>query len=442
MAFSSVDIMFNYKKSDELLKRAIEVTPLGAQTYSKSYRYYCQGDAPTFIDRGEGCYLYDVDGNKFIDFVCALGPITIGYNNEKVNGAIKKQLDKGISFSLQSEVEVELAEKIVEIIPCAEMVRFVKNGGDATTAAIRLARAFTNRDLVALSGYHGMHDWSIGSTENNKGIPEDISNLTKTFEYNNIDSLENLFNQYPNEIAAVILEPIQANGPKDEFLQKVKELTHKNGAVLIFDEVVSGFRYALGGASELYDVVPDLAAFGKGMGNGLPISAIAGKKEIMKQIEEGIFVSTTFGGESLSMAGSIAALEILEKDGVYEHIWKLGSILKEGLEKLVKKYELENVVLISGLPPHCGVEFEGIGDLDYLDINSIFSQSMIHNGIISVGINNINLSHTEKEINDYLNAAEEAMINIKKAIAQNSIDGILIGKKVDPVFKRNIVEEN
>ena len=434
--------MSNYKKSDELLKRAVEVTPLGAQTYSKSYRYYCQGDSPSFIERGEGCYLYDVDGNKFIDFVCALGPITIGYNVEEINDAVKNQLEKGIAFSLQAETEVELAEKIIEIIPCAEMVRFVKNGGDATTAAIRLARAYTNRDLVALSGYHGMHDWSIGATENNKGIPKEISNLTKTFEYNDIESLEELFKAYPNEIAAVILEPIQANGPKDDFLQKVKELTHENGAVLIFDEVVSGFRYALGGASEYYDIVPDMAAFGKGMGNGLPISAVAGKKEIMKQIEEGIFVSTTFGGEALSMAGSLAALKILEKPGVYEHIWKLGSILKEGLEDLIKKYELEDVILVSGLPPHCGVEFEGVGSLDYLDINSIYSQAMIHNGIITVGINNINLSHTENEINAYLSAAEDAMINIKKAIEQDSTDGILIGKKVDPVFKRNIVEED
>lgn len=434
--------MNKYKKSDELLKRAIKVTPLGAQTYSKSYRYYCQGDSPSFIDKGEGCYLYDVDGNKFIDFVCALGPITIGYNIDEINDAIKNQLFKGISFSLQAEIEVELAEKIIEIIPCAEMVRFVKNGGDATTAAIRLARAFTNRDIVALSGYHGMHDWSIGSTENNKGIPKVISNLTKTFEYNNIESLEELFKKYPNQIAAVILEPIQANGPKDNFLQKVKKLTEENGAILIFDEVVSGFRYALGGASELYDVVPDMAAFGKGMANGLPISAVAGKREIMKLIEEGIFVSTTFGGETLSMAASLASLKILEKPGVYEHIWDLGSILKEGLEKLIKKYELEEVIFVSGLPPHCGVEFEGVKNLDYLDINSIFSQAMIHNGIITVGINNINLSHTKKEINAYLVAAEEAMINIKKAIEQDSTEGILVGKKVNPVFKRNILEEN
>ena len=434
--------MSKYEKSNELLKRAVKVTPLGAQTYSKSYRYYCQGDSPVFIDKGEGCYLYDVDGNKFIDFVCALGPITIGYNIKEINDAIKKQLDKGISFSLQAEVEVELAEKIIDIIPCAEMVRFVKNGGDATTAAVRLARAYTGRDLVALCGYHGMHDWSIGSTENNKGIPKDVSNLTKPFEYNSIESLKNLFDKYSGEIAAVILEPIQANGPKDDFLQKVKELTHNNGAILIFDEVVSGFRYALGGASQYYNIVPDIAAFGKGMGNGLPISAVAGKKEIMEQIEEGIFISTTFGGEALSMAGSLACLKILEKPGVYEYIWNLGKMLKEGLERLIDKYELNDVILVSGLPPHCGVEFENVGNLDYLDINSIYSQSMIHNGIITVGINNINLSHTEAEINAYLKAAEEAMINITKAIENDSTEGILTGKKVNPVFKRNIVEKN
>ena len=429
-----------YGKSMKLLERALKVTPLGAQTYSKSSRYYPEGNAPAFIEKGNGCYIYDVDGNEFIDFVCGLGPITIGYNNEKVNEAVKNQVDKGLTFSLQCPAEVELAEKLVEIVPCAEMVRFVKNGGDATSAAIRLARAFTKRDLVALSGYHGMHDWSIGSTENNRGVPNDVCNLTKIFEYNNIESLKELFDTYPNQIAAVILEPIQANGPKDNFLEEVKEITYKNGAILIFDEVVSGFRYALGGASELYGITPDMASFGKGMGNGLPISAVAGRRDIMKLIEEGIFVSTTFGGEALSLAGSIAALDILSQDGVYERIWELGTIMHDGLQELVDKYELNDVIMVSGLPPHCGVEFEGINSLDYLDITSIYIETMVENGIITVGINNLNISHTEKEIEKYLDVAEKAMIKIKKAIEQDSLKGILIGGKVDPVFKRNIVE--
>lgn len=433
--------MLNFDESNRLLEKALKVTPLGAQTYSKSYKYYCQGNAPIFIEKGEGCYLYDVDGNEFIDFVCALGPITIGYNIKEVNNAIIEQLNNGISFSLQHEVELKLAKKLINIIPCAEKVRFLKNGGDATTAAIRLARAFTGRDMIALSGYHGMHDWSIGASENNRGVPSEVSKLTKTFDYNDINSLKKLFEEYPNQIAAVILEPIQANGPKNGFLNEVKEITHENGAILIFDEVVSGFRYALGGASELYGVVPDLAAFGKGMGNGLPISAVAGKYELMELIEEGVFVSTTFGGETLSLAGSLAVLDILEKNNVFEHIWNLGTLLKDGLINLVKKYDLEEVIIVSGLPPHCGVEFENYGSLDYLDFASIFNKIMIENHILTVGINNINFSHTEEEITQYLFAAECAMKEIKKAIEQDSLEGIFNGTKINPVFKRNIVED-
>ena len=285
-----------------------------------------------------------------------------------------------------------------------------------------------------------MHDWSIGATENNRGIPDEISNLTKIFEYNNIDSIKELFNEYPNQIAAIILEPIQANGPKKGFLEELRKITEENGAVLIFDEVVSGFRYALGGASELYGVTPDLAAFGKGMGNGLPISAVAGKKEIMQLIEKGIFVSTTFGGETLSMAGSLAALDILSKDGAYDKIWDLGNKMKEGLINLVEKYELQEAIIVSGLAPHCGVEFGDVNSLDYLDIASIFYQVMIDNGILTVGINCLNLSHTEKEIDKYLEVSELAMIEIKKAIEQDSTENILKYGKINPIFKRNIVE--
>lgn len=430
--------MKNYTRSNEMLERAKKVTPLGAQTFSKSYRYYCKGNAPAFIDRGEGCYVYDVDGNKFIDFICALGPITIGYNDERVNQAVIDQLKKGIIFSQQSEAELLLAEKIIEIIPCAEMVRFVKNGSDATTAAIRLARAYTGRDIVAVCGYHGMHDWYIGSTVNNRGVPKAISELTKSFQYNNLDSLENLFSAYPGEIAAVILEPIQGDGPIDGYLQALKDLTEKHGALLIFDEVVSGFRYALGGASELYSVNPDLVAFGKGMGNGLPISAVAGRAEIMKLIETGIFISTTFGGEALSLAGALRTISILEESGSYDHIWELGKLMLDGLKKLIHDHGLSQVVKPSGLAPHCGLSFEGIGSLTYLDINSIYSNYMTENGILTVGINNINLSHTEEDVQAFLSAANKAMVAIKEAIKKDSLENVLMGGKVDPVFKRNI----
>lgn len=428
--------MQSFKKSEELLKREIEVSPLAAQTFSKSYRYFCRGAAPSYMDHGEGCYIYDVDGNKFIDFMCALGPITVGYNDPSVNEAVINQVHKFASGSLQSELEVQLAEKLCEIIPCAEMVRFVKNGGDATTAAIRLARAYTGREVVLMSGYHGMHDWSIGASSNNKGVPKAVCELTKNFTYNDLGDLEKKLQE--NEVAAVILEPIQSNGPHEGYLEGVKEMTHKYGAILVFDEVVSGFHYALGGAQEVFGVSPDLVAFGKGMGNGYPISAVAGRKDLLKQIEEGVFVSTTFGGDSIAMAASLATLNILSKPGYYDHIIKIGTMIRDGIQERIDKYNLNEVLSVSGMPAHCGLAFEGHGSLSYLDIQSVYSQTMIQNGILVFAIYFLNSHHTEKEAQAYLDATDKAFALIRKAIDEDSVDGILVGGKVDPVFKRNI----
>lgn len=429
--------MKSYIKSNELLKRELEVSPLAAQTYSKSYRYFCGGNAPVYVDKAEGCYITDVDGNTFVDFMCALGPITVGYNDNRINQGVLQQLQRGVSFSLQHPIELFLAERLTKIIPCAEMVRFVKNGSDATTAAIKLARAYTDRDIVLMSGYHGMNDWSIGASENSRGVPKAVCELTKTFKYNDLEDLENKLIDNQGGVAAVILEPIQGDGPMKGYLEQVKYLTHKYGAILIFDEVVSGFRYALGGASELFGVTPDIAAFGKGMANGFPISVVAGRTDIMKLIEEGVFISTTFGGETLSMSAAMATLDILEEPGFYEHIWELGDSLKDGLESLIEKYKLKGVLSVTGLSPHCGLSFEGYGNLSYLDIQSIYSQEMIEEGILVFAICNFCSAHTNKEIEMYLDASDKAFAKIREAISKNTIDGMLIGKGVDPVFKRN-----
>ena len=425
-----------FERSDELLERELKVSPLAAQTYSKSYRYFCRGTAPSYMDHGEGCFIYDVDGNKFIDFICALGPVTVGYNDPTVNKAVIDQVNKFASGTLQSELEVELAERLCEIIPCAEMVRFVKNGGDATTAAIRLARAYTGRDKVLMSGYHGMHDWSIGASANNKGVPKAVCELTINFTYNDLEDLESKLKA--NEVAAVILEPIQSNGPKDGYLEGVRELAHKYGAILIFDEVVSGFHYALGGAQEMFGVSPDLVAFGKGLGNGYPISAVAGRKDLLEQIEQGVFISTTFGGDSIAMAAALATLDILSRPGFYDHITKIGTMMRDGIQERIDKYDLNDVLSVSGLPAHCGVAFEGHGSLSYLDIQSVYSQTMLQSGILIFAIYFLNSSHTEKEVQTYLDATDKAFSLIRKAIDQDSVDDILVGGKVDPVFKRNI----
>jgi len=427
--------MKSFERSEALLARELKVSPLAAQTYSKSYRYFSRGMAPSYMDRGDGCYIFDVDGNRFIDFMCALGPVTIGYNEPAVNEAVIRQVNKFASGSLQSTLEVELAEKICDIIPCAEMVRFVKNGGDATTAAVRLARAYTGRDIILKSGYHGMHDWTIGASVNYKGVPEAVRALTLNFVYNDLDDLEHKLKSH--EVAAVILEPIQGNGPKDGYLQSVLDLTHKYGAILIFDEVVSGFHYALGGAQELFGVTPDLVAFGKGMANGYPISAVAGKRELLAQIEQGVFISTTFGGDSIAMAAALATIKILEQPGFYEHIISLGSILRSGIQERIDKYDLNDVLAVSGMPQHCGVSFDGHGSLSYLDIQSVYSQTILQNGILQFAIYFLNAHHTEKEAKVYLDATDQAFALIRKAVDQDSLDGILVGGKVDPVFKRN-----
>lgn len=428
--------MKSYKRSEELLERELKVSPLAAQTFSKSYRYFCRGEAPSFMERGEGCYIYDVDGNRFIDYMCALGPITVGYNDPTVNGAVIKQVGKFAAGSLQSECEALLAEKLCEIIPCAESVRFVKNGSDATTAAVRLARAYTGREAVLMSGYHGMNDWSIGASENNRGVPKAVCELTKKFRYNDLSDLEEKLRE--RDVAAVILEPIQSNGPKDGYLEGVKSLAHKYGAVLIFDEVVSGFHYALGGAQEMFGVTPDLVAFGKGMANGYPISAVAGKRELLSQIEQGVFISTTFGGESVSMAAALATISILERPGFYDHINKVGKMMRDGIVRLIDKHKLGDVVSVSGLDAHSGLAFDGKGSLSYLDVQSVYSQMMIDRGVLVFALYFLNGSHTEKEAEVYLDATDEAFTNIRRALELDSVEPLLRGGKVDPVFKRNI----
>ena len=431
--------MKTFNNSNALLERELKVAPLAAQTFSKSYRYFIPEKAPMYIDHAKGARLYDVDGNEYLDFMCSLGPITLGYNYPATNEAVKRQLEKGIVFSTQAPVECELAELLHEVIPCAEMVKFVKNGSDATTAAIRLARAFTGRNRVAMSGYHGMHDWSIGASENRKGVPQAVCDLTKTFKYNDLPSLESLLEENKGEYAAVILEPIQGNGTTKAYLESVKELVHKHGALLIFDEVVSGFRYAIGGASEYYGVTPDMASYGKGVGNGMPISFVAGRRDLISQIEKGVFISMTFGGEALSMAAAIVTIKEMREKNVIAHFWKLGTKMKDGLTALIDKHGVSSAVSVSGLAPHCGLSFNGVGKLNYLDINSVYSSVMLENGILSFAINNLSFSHTEKDIDLYLAAADKAFALIKTAIDKDSLDGILPeGVRVNPVFKRNI----
>jgi glutamate-1-semialdehyde 2,1-aminomutase/spore coat polysaccharide biosynthesis protein SpsF len=425
----------NFGNSQKFLQKAKKLIPSCTQTFSKGPTQFVQGVAPNFVSHADGCKLWDVDGNEFIDYTMALGPMILGYNYPRVNEAIVSQLKEGTTFTLPHKIEVELAELLVDIIPCAEMVRYGKNGSDVTSAAVRVARAFTGREKIACCGYHGWQDWYIGTTTRNEGVPKCVKDLTLTFEYNNIDSLVEIFDKHKDEIACVIMEPVSTIEPQDNFLEEVKKVTHENDAILVFDEVVTGFRIALGGAQEYYGVTPDLACFGKGMANGMPLSAIVGKREIMKEFEK-VFFSFTFGGETLSIAAAIATInEIIDKN-VIEHIWKIGRYLIEGIQKFIEENGLEGYVEIRGLPPRMVMTFKDEEGRESLEMKSLFQQECIKRGVLFTGAHNISLAHTEEIVDKTLEVYEECLIILQDGIEKDNIKEKLEGSVVNPVFRK------
>lgn len=409
--------------------------PCGTQTLSKSPTQYVDGVAPKFLQRGKGCHVWDVDGHEYIDYGMGLHPIILGYAYPAVDEAIKGQLADGITFTLNHPLEVELAEVLRGLIPCAEMVRYGKNGSDVTSAAIRLSRAYTGREKVACCGYHGWQDWYIGSTERNKGVPVAVRTLTKTFEYNRIETLQQIFHENKGEIAAVIMEPVGAIPPENQFLHEVKALAHEEGAVFILDEIITGFRMALGGAQDFFGVIPDLATFGKAMSNGMPLSALVGKTEIMKELEE-VFFSFTFGGEALSLAASLATIKEMKEKKVLDHVWKVGAKLQEGYNRIVAELNLEEYTRCNGYPPRSVVSFYPVANLDPLEMKSLVQQELLKRGILWAGYHAVSFSHGEEEIARTLEVFGEALRLLRQAASEKDIRKYLEGPPVKPVFRK------
>ena len=421
-------------KSEEYWGRAKKIIPAGTQCLSKGPTQFVDGVAPKYLKRGKGCRVWDVDGNEYIDYGMGLRPIVLGYCYPAVNEAIAKQLKDGTTFTLMHPLEVELAELLIDTIPCAEAARYGKNGSDATTAAIRVARAYTGRDKIAICGYHGWHDWYIITTERNKGVPKVMKQLSFTFKYNNIESLKELFDTYPDEFAAVIMEPVGVTPPQNDFLKEVEKVTHKNGAVLIFDETITGFRFSLGGAQEFFGVIPDLAAFGKAMANGMPMSALVGKEEIMNVLNE-TFFSFTFGGECLSMAAAIATINELKEKNVIDFLWTQGRKLKEGYNKLAGELELEKYTECLGYPQSTLVRFYGKTSDEALLMKSLVQQELLKRGILWAAYHAVSYSHKDEEINITIEAFDDALRVLKKAVHEGDIGRFLEGKPVKPVFR-------
>jgi glutamate-1-semialdehyde-2,1-aminomutase len=421
--------------SQELARRAAQVIPGGSQTLSKGATQFVQGVAPTFLVRGQGSHVWDADDNEYIDFPMALGPIILGHAYPAVDKSVRQQMTEGVSFSLPHPLEIEVAERLVDMVPCAEMARFGKNGSDATAGAVRLARAYTGRDLIACCGYHGWQDWYIGVTTSNRGVPEAVRQLTATFEYNNIDTLKRLLDRNRKRVAAVILEPIGVVEPEGEFLQQVRDLCSREGCLLIFDEVITGFRLARGGAQEYFGVVPDLACFGKAMANGYPLSAVVGPRDIMKHFEQ-TFFSFTFGGEALSLAASLATMKEIAEKEVIAHNWEQGGKIKDGLNVLAREFGMENFVRCCGLPPRTVVSFFDESGRESLLVKSLFQQECLKRGVLFSGGQNICFSHSDEDVEHTLRVYRAALEITAEAIRRNNVEEMLEGEPVQPVFRR------
>ena len=423
-----------YEKSTEFLTRAEATIPIGSQTFSKSRTQYPVGISPLFATRAKGPNLWDLDGNKYIDLVSNLASITLGYRNRKVDSAVRKQMNLGNGFSLPSTLEAVVAEKITSLVPSAEMVRFGKNGTDATSAAIRLARAYTGRDYVAVCGYHGWQDWFIGSTSRNKGVPKKTSALTLTFKYNDIKSLEKIFSKHPKGIAAVILEPMTYEFPKSKFLEKTKKLCRKYGAILIFDETITGFRFSKGGAQEVFQVTPDLSTFGKGIANGYPLSVVCGSREIMREMEN-IFFSGTFGGELLSLAAANVVLGMHQKDEISPRLNKYGEELSRDLQKVIDQTDMSGLLEIKGHPTWKFLEWKDGSEFTAPELKTYFMQEMFRRGILILSTHNVTLAHNKKVRGVVISKYERVLTLMKKAISEGNLKDKLEVMPLKPLFK-------
>lgn len=423
-----------YAESETLLERALKTIPLGSQTFSKSLTQYPYGVSPYFIERGRGAEVEDVDGNRYIDFVSGLCSVSLGYCDPDVDAAIRAQLENGISFSLPHRLEQEVAERIVAMVPCAEKVRFGKNGSDATSGAIRLARAATGRDHVAVCGYHGWQDWYVASTTLNLGIPEAVRALTHTFAYNDIASLERIFDAHPDGVAAVILEPMNVAEPADGFLQKVRDLATRKGAVLVFDETITGFRFSNGGAQELFGVTPDLASFGKACANGMPLSVLAGKAELMDLMDR-VFLSGTFGGETLSLAAGKAVLDKLVREPVVETIAATGKSIHTGIEDLIARHGCGDFLSVGGHPSWLFLVMKDIGDTSLWSLKTLYLQEILARGILSLGTHNVSYAHTEDHVKTLLSVYDEVFAILKAGVDAGDVDTRLDCKPLKPLFK-------
>lgn len=418
--------------SDALYARAIGMMSPVTQTLAKGPGQYIKGVAPKYLKKGKGARVWDVDGNEFLDYNMAIGPVSLGYCYPTIDAAIMAQLKDGITFSMMHELEVELCELIHRIIPNAERIRISKTGADVTSAAVRVARAFTGRKKVLCCGYHGWHDWYIGVTSRGKGIPDEIKELSATFEYNNIESVKQALDA---DTACVILEPFVFEAPTNHFLAELKSVCEANGTLLIFDEMWTGFRIALGGAQEYFEVTPDLACYSKAFANGMPISLLTGRKDVMQLFNDEVFFFTTFGGEALSIAAAIATIREMEDKNVPAYLAAKGKLLKDGYNRITELLGITHLTKCTGYDCRSLISFDAAAG-NPLVAKSFVQQEMFKRGILWSGFHNMCFSHTDEDIDYTLNVYQAVLQLFKEAVAHQSLEAQLLGEPVEAVFRK------
>ncbi len=434
----------NFSASDQYRKKIHDLIPGGAHTYSKGDDQFPER-SPAAITHGKGAYVWDVDGNQFLDCSMGLTSISLGHAYGPVIERVKAELDKGVNFQRPSVIEAEMAEKFLELVPCHQMIKFAKNGSIVTTAAVKLARAFTGRKLVAFPGDHPFYsydDWFIGKTACSAGVPDEFTHLSVTYQADNLDSLQQLFEQYPGQIACVISEPEKNFGIPDGYLQHAIDLAHKHGALYIADEMITGFKTAFPGSITKYGASPDMATWGKGIANGFSFCALTGKKEVMelggirnKGAEKVFLISTTHGGETHAIAAGLATIEVFRKQDVIGHNHAIGDLMNQLCREAVQRKGLDEYIQLAPcnwMPLFVFKNRDGVADAG---LRTLMLQEMIARGVLFQGIFVPCFSHTEEDVRYFAHAFEESL-DVYTSALNNGWEKFLTGEPAKPVFRK------
>ena len=427
----------------KLWNKAKKLIPGGNMLLSKRAEMFLPEQWPTYFSKAKGCIVWDLDGNQYTDMsIMGIGTNILGYGCPEVDKAVRKTVDAGNMSSLNCPEEVYLAEKLVELHPWADMARFARSGGEANAIAIRIARAASNKDKVAICGYHGWHDWYLSANLSDdrsldghllpgldpKGVPRDLKNTVFPFTYNDIGQLEDLVKQHA--IGVIKMEVQRNELPKDNFLEEVRKLATKNQIVLIFDECTSGFRETNGGLHKKYDVEPDMAIFGKALGNGYAITATIGRREVMESAQS-TFISSTFWTERIGPTAALTALKVMDRERSWETITQTGLNIRQQWQKLAEQYGLD--IVHWGLPALTGFSFIGDHSLAY---KTLITQEMLGKGYLAANSVYVSTEHTQEVVRDYIEKLEPIFGMIKECEEGKDIMSLLKGPVCHAGFKR------